>query len=276
VARARRLHSALLAALDPERAPEDHYALCDRRDDGGYLEALVERCRAALAELPSYPTAAVRAQACAARIVCFQSLSQGPSQELERWARSQTGGVPLAWWELAAAAGSSLAVHALIAAAGAPTLDPARVDAIEGAYFTPIGALHSLLDSVVDREEDMATGQPSLIAGYRDPRAAAAGLGRLARASRTAAMALDRGPLHESLVAAMACHYLATLGPEMDELVRPVRAGVGPIATPAMLVFRAQASLRRCTTSRLTFPRRRQAAAASPLGEKRGIDARAA
>ena len=81
----------------------------------------------------------------------FQSLSLGSNGELESWARRQTAtDNGLEWWETAAAAGSSLGVHALIAAAASPMLDEQDVAAIEAAYFPWIGALHSLLDSLVD------------------------------------------------------------------------------------------------------------------------------
>ena len=55
VANGRRLHSALLAALDPDYAPHlDYYEHNLQRDDGGYLTEILDSCRAALVTLPSY------------------------------------------------------------------------------------------------------------------------------------------------------------------------------------------------------------------------------
>ena len=102
VANARRLHEALLVALDPGAAQPDHYAhhasasSNAQPQDGGYLSEMVEVCRRALGELPSYPAVAPNKRAGPrTRIVAFQSLSIGNSRReerdaLERWARAQT------------------------------------------------------------------------------------------------------------------------------------------------------------------------------------------
>ena len=94
---------------------------------------------------------------------------------MKSWAHeSRPKGGELEWWETAAGAGSSLAVHALIAAAAAPGLgatDDARD--IGGAYYPWGGAAHSLLDSLVDREEDTGRGQRSLLDYYAMPAHAA-------------------------------------------------------------------------------------------------------
>jgi len=136
VANARRLHEALLVALDPAAAHLDYYALCPGCDDGGYLDEIVDACRAALRELPSSAAVAEPARRAAARIVAFQSLSQGERDELERWARSlPAAAAGLAWWESAAAAGSSLGVHVLIMAAAPPGVKATKLAALQDAYF---------------------------------------------------------------------------------------------------------------------------------------------
>ena len=48
------LHRALIEALDPDGSISDYYLYHPSRDDGGYLEALVECCRAGCATLPSF------------------------------------------------------------------------------------------------------------------------------------------------------------------------------------------------------------------------------
>ncbi len=102
----RRLHEALVYAVTPRgttappgsevalstRTPPapiaydegaralDWYEHHPQRDDGGYLDALIEECRDAFAALPSHLVAAPSAQAAAARIVAFQSLNLSKSQ----------------------------------------------------------------------------------------------------------------------------------------------------------------------------------------------------
>jgi tetraprenyl-beta-curcumene synthase len=185
VANGRRLHQALLTALDPSAQHSAERAHREQGRDGGYLADLLDSCRASLTALPSYAAVAQAARAAAARIVDFQSLNlserQGGHEGLERWARDQTcAGSGLRWWETAAAGGSSLGVHALIGLAAEPAIEPAQMLAIDGAYFPWIGALHSLLDSLVDAAEDRREGQRNLLGYYASPRDAAVHLRWLA------------------------------------------------------------------------------------------------
>ncbi|MGA9876590.1 MAG: DUF2600 family protein [Solirubrobacteraceae bacterium] len=274
----RRLHEALVYALTPSEsgqpdaltgrpnaqgepderlaAPLDWYAHHPQRNDGGYLNHLIQQCRTAFAGLPSQELVASAARAGAARIVAFQSLnlseSQGDHSGLERWAREATPpGTDLQWWETAAAAGSSLGVFALIAAAGERELDAREAKAIDRAYFPWIGGLHSLMDNLIDKREDEAAGHRSLIE-YYGPQRAAQRMSWLASKAQRAARELPHGRRHTVILAAMIANYLAT--PEAGSAqLRPVSDAVlattGPLARPTLLVFK----LRRLGSSR-TLP----------------------
>lgn len=214
-ANAEQLHEALLVALHPDAQHPDYYAHDSSRGrDGGFLRGLVDVCREALSELPAFAIVAAHAREAAARIVDFQALNRdrahGGHDALARWAEETTPlGSGLAWWETAAAAGSSLAVHALIAAAAHPHTTPARVRAIHDAYFPWVGALHSLLDSLVDREEDARDDQPSLLDPYRLPPRVLAGLSELAGHAREAAAGLPDAVVHRVILTAMCSYYLS-------------------------------------------------------------------
>jgi tetraprenyl-beta-curcumene synthase len=252
-ANGRALHRALLVALDPGASHPDYYAHSPHREDGGYLRELIDCCRAALAELPSRAAVAPAAARAAARIVEFQSCNtgerQGDLRALERWARAATpAGSELRWWEVAAAGGSSLCVYALIALAADPALDPRSVALVADAYFPWIGALHSLLDNLVDATEDRATGQHSLIGAYASPQEAAARMGRLAERSQRAAAALPGGRGHTLTLAAMASFYLSTpeaSTPQARPVARAVLGTLDGAATLALAVFRARLTARR-------------------------------
>jgi tetraprenyl-beta-curcumene synthase len=260
----RLLHGALLVALDPEAEHLDYYAHHHLHEDGGYLAETVDSCRAALAQLPSYATVAPAARRAAERIVAFQSCNTGEVQgdylALERWARAHTPtGSGLRWWETAAAGGSSLCIYALIAAAAEPTVDEAEIAAIEEAYFPWIGALHSLLDNVIDVAEDYATGQRSLVGCYASPLDAATRLGLLAEHSRDAARALP-GRRHELVLAAMASFYLSTPEARASEAAPAADAVLRALGEPAALsmgVFRARLRLRHLAPSAPGAPARR-------------------
>jgi tetraprenyl-beta-curcumene synthase len=263
-ANGRLLHRALLVALDPEAEHLDYYALHHLHDDGGYLAETVDGCRAALAELPSYAAVAPAALRAAERIVAFQSCNTGEVQgdylALEQWARAHTPvGSGLRWWETAASGGSSLCVYALIAAAAESEVDSAEIAAIEEAYFPWIGALHSLLDNLVDAAEDYATGQRSLVGCYASPVDAATRMGLLAERSMESAHALP-GRRHELVLAAMASFYLSTAearGPEAAPVADAVLRALGEPAALSMIVFRSRLALRRLAPSAPGAPARR-------------------
>jgi tetraprenyl-beta-curcumene synthase len=279
---ARRLHQALLRALDPsgERPARsfDGSALIA----GDYLKEMTDACETATWQLPSYGAVSTTVCRAAERIVAFQSLSLDRPGQLEAWATrqgSETAGFD--WWEVAAAAGSSLAVHALIAAAAAPQLQAQDVAAIEAAYFPGIGALHSLLDSLVDQAEDAETGQLRLLDCYPSRRQAVEGLERLAKDSLAAARELP-GPehRHELLLIAMACSYLSA--PEAsavgaDAVRQAVRASLGSPAGAMLRVFalRRLARLPRSTHDRV-LTADPATSAVTVDAKSRGVDARVA
>lgn len=245
IADGRRLHEALLYALDPDAPRRDWYEHHPQHDDGGYLDSLLQECRAALATLPSRALVAPMALVAAERIVSFQSLNlseaQGDHSGLESWARAATpAGGDLRWWETAAAAGSSLGVHVLIAAAARADLSAETVQALADAYFPWIGGLHSLLDTLVDKHEDETAGHRSLIE-YYGPQRAAQRLRMFAERAAAAARSLPHRRWHAVILAGMVGNYVSTLDARSPEL-RPIGAAVlsvtGPLARPTMLVFR--------------------------------------
>jgi tetraprenyl-beta-curcumene synthase len=251
VASSRRLHEALLVALDPSSSHLDYYAHHPQRDDGGFLVAIVDTCRAAFASLPSHAVVGPAVVEAAARIVVFQSLNlsheQGGYSQLEQWARGQTPeGSGLHWFQAAGAAGSSLAVHALIAAAADPDLRPAQAESIQGAYFPWIGALHSLLDSLADVEEDADAGQRNLLGYHAFPAQAALAMKVLTR--RACIDADGLGATHWAILTAMAAYYLSSPGAQAP-LARPVADGVaqaiGPLVGPALALLRCRRALAR-------------------------------
>ena len=160
------------------------------------------------------------------------------------WAEAQiprdTG---LRWWETAAGAASSLLVFALIAAAAEPTVRERDTAAIELAYFPWIGALHLLLDSLVDHASDISAGRHSLIEHYGSPRELAGRLGTISAGAVRAARALPRSEQHELILAAMASFYLtqpAASSPAGALAGAEILAALGARAVPTMWLLRAR------------------------------------
>lgn len=241
---ARHLHEVLLAALDVRHNGEHHALGCSVDGDGGYTAGLVEACADSLRQLPSYAQVASGAHAAAIRIVAFQSLSLAGGGALERWA-NEDGQAPegLHWWETAAAAGSSLAVYALVAAAADPSLDGERVAAIQAAYFPWIGSLHSLLDSLVDEEEDQAGGHLSLLGCYSTRGEAVLRMRMLSARSLAATRALPDAQCHRILISAMACNYLSAAEvsqPHVAVVTEGVRGELGSLSRVMLGIFQAR------------------------------------
>lgn len=245
--RARRLHSGLLAAL-PRPRENRHDDPHNERDT--YMTSLVEACRGALVELPSFQTVYERVEINTRRIVKYQTLIDHPTA-FAAWATAETpAGSGLRWWETGAACGSSAAIFALIAAAASPGLRLDEAAAIERAYFPWVGALHTLLDSLIDQPEDLAGGQHSLIAHYGSSAAAAARMGRIATEAARLAGALAANQGHRLVLAGMTSQYASSPRALLPHAL-PARAtalgAMGELAAPTLAVFAIRRKLARAT-----------------------------
>jgi tetraprenyl-beta-curcumene synthase len=244
----RRLHQALLTAVDPQAEHVDYYAHHALRADGGYVRALVSACRGALKTLPSHPLIIESLRQASGRIVAYQSYNHGDAhgsrRAFEEWAqaevtahRARHPAAELTWWELAAAAGSSMPVFAVIAAATNPALSLREVHAIERAYYPKIAALNSLLDSLVDQQEDIALRQNQLLGYYHAPQEAISRLHAITVHAMQDTEQLPRAGGHTLILAALVGFYLHTQRAAYRE---GLLNAIGGLAAPTMLVFRAR------------------------------------
>lgn len=247
----RQLHRALLAAFGMPTPVEGYYAHHPRGDDGGYLDDLVEGCRAALAELPGAQHAARYAIRAAARSAEGQSQSHAAvfcgERELMRWAKHATPPtLGLAWWETAAAAESSLVIHALLACAADPQLTDKTAARISAAYWPWITGLNALLDDLIDGAEDAAAGTHSYTTHYTSPAGLARRLGAIAGRASTAIRPLPRRRTHAIILAAMTSFYLASphaaLG-AIEPTARSVQEGIDTDLRLLLAMLRARRHL---------------------------------
>ena len=248
VANGHQLHLALLTALEPETDHPDYYRHHPDGRDDGYIQNLIDTCRSAFAALPSYASVADGALRAARRMITYQSLNHGASGQthhaLARWASGITpGGTGLRWWETAAASASSLTVFALIAAAGQPLLSATETLALGSAYFPWIGALHVLLDSLIDRAADIQSGQHSLVDHYTSIEEAAARMSAIAARAVRATEMISESLQHAMILAAMTSFYVSApcaSAPDAEPIARRVLEAMGSLAVPTMVVLRAR------------------------------------
>lgn len=213
-ANGRLLHLALAEALNPDAQISDYYRLHPWDDDGGYLRALVERCREQCAYLPSYPQVrelAIREATRAQVLAINHDPSPGDRDAaLRKWVTREFNDNGAAnWFELSGAATSSLTVHLLLAFAAEPTFDEREVQCACAVYFPWLSLATTMLDSYVDQFDDTANGDHSYIAHYESREIAVRRLGEIVERAGRETRALRNGHHHAVIVACMVAMYLS-------------------------------------------------------------------
>lgn len=213
-ANGRQLHLALAEALNPETQISDYYRFHPWVNDGGYLGALVERCREQCAFLPCYPQVrelAIR-EATRAQVLAINHEPDARCRDtaLREWTASEFPNCKEAsWFELSGAATSSLTVHLLLALAAEPTFDESDVNRACAVYFPWLSLATTMLDSYVDQFDDAITGDHSYIAHYASREVAVARLGEIVERAGRDARGLRNGHHHAVIVACMVAMYLS-------------------------------------------------------------------
>jgi tetraprenyl-beta-curcumene synthase len=247
------LNQALLVAFSPGTPHPDYYQHQPRNDDAGYLKSLIDTCRAAICTLPSFAAVMAPARRALLRVVTYQSLTHGDANgshaAFTDWAHSQSvPGIDMQWWETGAATGSQLSVLALIAAAADPRMQADRATAIEHAYFPWIGALGTLLDSIIDRRLDRIEGQRSLVDYYTSPLEMSERLRIMAIEARRAIHPLVDAENHILILAAMAAFFHSApqaSAPDVALATRAVLDAMGNWSTLQLIFFRTRRALAR-------------------------------
>ena len=149
------------------------------------------------------------------------------------------------WWEVVAAGASTPALGALAALATKRGSTESDFAAVEKVYFPWVNALNTLLDSLVDLDEDPALQRH--IERYGSMQAAAERVAAIATRARAGVSELGDGQRHELILAAMGGYYLAEpaawLG-ERSEIAGAVLASLGPFAGPTLRVHKLRRARR--------------------------------
>ena len=213
-ANGRQLHLALAEALNPQTQISDYYRFHPWNKDGGYLQALVERCREQCALLPSYPQVrelAIR-EATRAQVL---AINHDPSPRhrdaaLRQWVTQEfPDNNEASWFELSGAATSSLTVHLLLALAAESTFNKSDVNRACAVYFPWLSLVTTMLDSYVDQFDDVVNEDHNYIAHYSSREVAVRRLGEILERAARDARALRNGHRHAVIVASMVAMYLS-------------------------------------------------------------------
>lgn len=238
-----KLFETFVQALAPgSQAPATNVRT--REPDSAYLEALSTTTREQFDALPAAQTVAPFAHEAARRCADVQihlhAAATLGDRELERWAREAARGGDLEWRTyLAGGASSVLAAHALIAAAADARTTAADARALDRAYVA-IGAVITILDSLVDRRADLASGEPGFVRLFdEDDR----GVEQMLRALIAEALArvreTPRADHHAMTLAGVAAYYATHPGArDARALASAVRRELAPTIWPTFAVMR--------------------------------------
>lgn len=239
------LHLALTEALDLETSVSDYYRHHPWKEDGGYLQILVDACRERCAALPSYTQIRGPMRSGVARCA-VQSLNDMPDPAhrdtaLRAWAsREFPDRQAVIWFELTAAA-SAFVPHPLLAMAAEPASLDGGANTVYDAYFPSVSLAIAMLDSFTDRFDDAMDGNHSYFSHYRGEDAATQ---RLCEIVRQALSEVGRLPnsRHTVIVACMIAMYLSkdsTRRPSIRSQTRRVVHASGRLTRLLLPILRA-------------------------------------
>jgi len=247
------LHRALVEALEPGGRISDYYRSHPWRDDGGYLQQLVEATRAGCTALPAYERVRERAVA-SARRMRVQALNHEPLPErrdaaLRAWAaREFPGRNELAWFEWTAASCSSLSTFTLLALAADPHLQEDDVLEAEAVYFPWINAASTLLDAFVDQPSDREQGNHSYVEHYDSPSEMVERLCEIVYRSVHGARQLRNGERHALIATGMVSMYLSkesARSPELRQATRRIAQVAGSLLRVQLPIMRTMRAVQR-------------------------------
>lgn len=283
----RRLYRAFIDAVVLDLQPNrDYYPRTSSFDDGGYLDKLTSTVRGGLARLPSTTTIAGTIRDVAERCTEAQARAHAVpahgNEQLKTWATAHTASTGLQWRELLAGAVSSgLSLHALIATAADPRTEPEHAHAIDDAYL-PMCALTTLLDGLVDYDQDMHNmGHPGYIRYYEDPNALTQALRHVIHRAATAARRAPHRAHHLTTLVGIAAYYLSTPAAStkrVRNITEPIRHELRPLLTPTLALMSAWRRTKRRQAPPLTPAPGRPQPATAPRSsndsqDKVGLDA---
>jgi hypothetical protein len=244
----RQLYGAFIDAVNPSAEPAHiYYPRVPESDDGGYLKELIDVVRAALTQLPSQATIAQvarhAAERCAEAQVRAHATSTIGSSQLQTWATCGAHDTGLGWREfLAGAVSSGLALHALAATAADPRATEEQALTIDTVYLS-ICALTTLLDGLVDYEQDLRDlGHIGYIRYYSNHDELSSALKTVIHRASTESRDLPNRAYHLMTLIGVVAYYVSAPSAS-SEFARPVimqlHQELKPLITPTLSLMRA-------------------------------------
>lgn len=245
----RQLFLALGDAVSPSReAREDYYRYHPHSDDGGYLQALVDTTRGAVAKLPAGPAVGelmgVVASRCGEAQARAHAVQCDGLEQLERWASEHAEHEQVSWREsLAGSASAVISMHALIAAGADRRTTRAQAARLE-TFHRSTCALATILDGLADRVHDERRDGARIgyLRYFPDGESLSVELTGIARRAADTARGVPRAGHHLMTLAGVVAYYTSALGAgesSSKALVAPLHRELRPLIAPTLMFMRA-------------------------------------
>jgi tetraprenyl-beta-curcumene synthase len=182
--------------------------------DGGYLDALALTCRSATLRLPHYgsvrPILIDHAARAEIMDIDHDATAADRPERLRRFTSDRIAHPrDMRWWEAAAGAPSMMSVIVALALAADERTTRDELSRATDAYIW-VGAVGTLLDNYIDRDDDRATGTHNYMAYYAGRDGGAERLAAVIERTLLEVASLPRGELHLVIVASMIAMYLTS------------------------------------------------------------------
>ncbi len=223
----RRLHQAMLDAVDPAAPLHDYYFYHQEKNDDGYLDQLVKTCQSCICMLPSYDSVKNEIHElvslyCDLQVYKHIHPDVREKALLDWWKPYRQRFPDLRWNEFASATGSTLGVFLLFLSASDKFINAAAPGKIVSAYFPYVCGLHILLDYLIDQEEDSRGGDLNFCHYYADVDEAAERIGYIVKQARQSIKSLRQPSFHRMIIEGLLALYLSDPKVQKQKKVRSV------------------------------------------------------
>lgn len=243
----RQLYRALVDAVTLNTQPStNYYRQTPWSNDGSYLSELVQAIQHALTPLPSR-TAIVEvsqraAERCSEAQVRAHATTLLGDAQLERWAQQEASDPAIDWREyMVAAVSSGLALHALITAAADLHVSYEQAAALDETYL-PICAITTLLDGLVDYEQDLQdTGLPGYIRYYKTQSELLHALHHLIAQAKIRITHISHPAHHLMTLTGIVAYYSSSptaAHPHSRTIIQQATQDFGPLISPTLTLMR--------------------------------------
>lgn len=207
------LHLSMTDALSPMGGLHDYYKYYKYKNDGGYLNKLVQNCRSEINKLPSYNIVKDRAIQLASYYSILQSYKHLPlnirEKKLLSWARPLAAEYGISPWEFCAGTGSTLGIFSLLSASSSSVFTASEAQKIMDAYFPWICTLHILLDYLIDYNEDLEHEDLNFVRYYKNGKETSERMDFFIDSSFASLNQLKYSYFHETVIYGLLSMYLS-------------------------------------------------------------------